>query len=611
MLPNILAKINRVVIPNWITGPILSKELRVSSRRRRNYLLRFVYLALLSLFVCVTWTAVVNQPNYTYNPGYIISRMAEAGKAVVATVIWFQFIVIQLVAIIMLSTSIRDELEHQTLGTLMTTPITSLQIVMGKLLSKLLQLFLLLAISLPILAIVRVFGGVPWQFLIDGLAVTCCAMLLAGILSLYFSIGPSKAHIVIIKTLFTLAVLYAVIPTIVTILLFWNSSRGPSNAYMDFLCHFNPILTLSRSSAVLFAPSIVGIGAISPIPHCLIMLSLCVLLLIRCVWIVRRAALANAMGVTKFSRRKSKRQKPPSETAAANSPPTPAPVVSDTTIRRIADHPILWRELRSPFIKGSRTINIIGFLIMLAALAITYLFLIANDALRQDDPHTFYCVLFTILALLHNVLVTGTTITSEKESRTWPLILMTPLHDHQILLAKFLGLVRRCLPVWALLFLHVIIFTLVGYIHPVLILQLAIIVFPLIVFTSSVGLYFSARLKRTVAAVLATLAFAVTIWVVLPVFNVILFDEVLHNRDIASISVRSNPIVQVIVASIATAGERAADRSIANLSYEWPDNPDSNFHQANTAFILLAAVHLALALFFAWRARANFRKRIF
>ena len=30
---------------SWLTGPIFDKELRVSSRRRRNYVLRFVYVA--------------------------------------------------------------------------------------------------------------------------------------------------------------------------------------------------------------------------------------------------------------------------------------------------------------------------------------------------------------------------------------------------------------------------------------------------------------------------------------------------------------------------------------------------------------------------------------
>ena len=40
---------------DWLTGPILDKELRVSSRRRRNYWLRFVYIALLMIPLAVVF----------------------------------------------------------------------------------------------------------------------------------------------------------------------------------------------------------------------------------------------------------------------------------------------------------------------------------------------------------------------------------------------------------------------------------------------------------------------------------------------------------------------------------------------------------------------------
>lgn len=43
----------------WLTGPIFDKELRVVSRRKRHFLLRFAYLAMLSIFVVVSWVSVV------------------------------------------------------------------------------------------------------------------------------------------------------------------------------------------------------------------------------------------------------------------------------------------------------------------------------------------------------------------------------------------------------------------------------------------------------------------------------------------------------------------------------------------------------------------------
>jgi len=203
-----------VLSPAWLTGPIFDKELRVSSRRRRNYVLRFAYLAILTVFVVLIWNSMVR---FQGAAAYRISRMSEAGLAVITTIIMFQFIATQLIALVMLSTSISDEIYNRTLGVLMTTPINSFQIVMGKLFSKLLQIILLLAISLPLLAIVRIFGGVPWDYVLSSLCITLTAVIFAGSLSLYFSIKSRRAYAVILKTLFTLGTIYLFIPIMVVL----------------------------------------------------------------------------------------------------------------------------------------------------------------------------------------------------------------------------------------------------------------------------------------------------------------------------------------------------------------------------------------------------------
>ena len=127
-----------------LAGPILTKELRISSRRRRNFVLRGVYLAVLTAFVVLVWLATVKWESYGTH-AYRISRMFEAGRIVIVYIAWFQFIALQIVTVIMLSTAISEEIYAKTLGVLMTTPIHSFQIVVGKLFSKILQLLLLLA----------------------------------------------------------------------------------------------------------------------------------------------------------------------------------------------------------------------------------------------------------------------------------------------------------------------------------------------------------------------------------------------------------------------------------------------------------------------------------
>jgi len=89
---------------SWLTGPIFDKELRVSSRRRRNYVLRSVYVVLLSVFILYVWFVTVSLGRGASPTAFQVSRMARVGKNVITTIIWFQFVAAQLIAIVMLST---------------------------------------------------------------------------------------------------------------------------------------------------------------------------------------------------------------------------------------------------------------------------------------------------------------------------------------------------------------------------------------------------------------------------------------------------------------------------------------------------------------------------
>ena len=193
---------------------------------------------------------------------FSISRMAQAGKYIVTYIVWFQFCAAQIIAIVMLSNSISDEIYHKTLGMLMTTPITSLQLVIGKLFSKLLQLILLLAISLPLLALVRLFGGVPWKYITSSLCLTISTVILVSSLSLFYSIFCRRAYEVIIKTVLTLLALFALLPFIIATVLFWKIYLRVSEQLVMFIIYQpNPYVTLFLSTLSVVEPR-AGVGIV-------------------------------------------------------------------------------------------------------------------------------------------------------------------------------------------------------------------------------------------------------------------------------------------------------------------------------------------------------------
>ena len=585
----------------WLTGPIFDKELRVSSRRRRNYILRFLYLLILTGFMILVWRYFARIFGYGSQASRV-SQMAEAGKFIITYVVWFQFCATQFLAVIMLSNSISDEIYHLTLGLLMTTPINSFQIVMGKLFSKLLQLVLLLAISLPLLVIVRVFGGVPADFITSSLALTLTAVIFAGALSLFFSIHSRRSYEVIIKTLFVLGILYAVLPFFAACLLHKYISV---NQFFWALSYINPFVILyNDTQQMLSAGAVPWLSSTSWPIHCGTMLAAAGMLLALSARVVRKVALLQACGqVGSVSSRKPRPR--PKNTSASSG----GIEVSSKPVKRVEGSAMIWKELQAPLLRGGRLSYFVGLLAGVIALLITYGVCAYHKSLDDVYTHAWYAALFVILGSVCTAVLAATCITLEKESRCWPILLGTTLNDWHILAGKILAVFKRCLPIWLFLAGHLIIFTFFGYIHPIALVHVAILTAWLIMFLSAAGLYFSSCFKRTATAVIASFSLAVILWAIIPMVLGLLGQFRPHNGLIAMF-LKANPVIQVEVI-MTSAGGSSAKLSLDHLVYRWPLY-ERNEVGSFTLVLLASLLAYALgALLFAWRAKVRFRRNVF
>ena len=601
--------------PTWLAGPIFDKELRVSSRRRRNYSLRFFYVVILAFFVVTVWMSRVDvQGNATVQQ----SRMAEAGKAIVRTVVLFQFVATQILAVVLLCNAISDEIYHRTLGLLMTTPINSFQIVMGKLLSRLLQLVQLLAITFPILAIVRVLGGVSWGYLLSSLCITLTAAIFAGSVSLLLSINNRRSYVVILQTLFLLASFYFILPMVVGAL--WGRGltgislsalvlRGTPLAAVLF--HFNPVAGISITTTSMLSP--IGL----PVPYfwplqCAVILGLAVLVLILATAVVRKVALRQATGqLEPWSKRRWGRRR---AIAAAGAHTEDSP---QGAIQRVLGPPVIWRELRAPFIQGvDNRNNYIGLAITIGTLLFTYLSWARAKYLDESFVHTSYVLLFGFLGTIVNVVFATTRITSEKESQSWLLLLATPLSDAEILLGKAVSAVRRCVPLWGLLAGHVILFILVGYIHWVAVVHLAMVVTWVTCFVTGAGLYFGTRFKRTTSAVVAGFALILGLWAVGPILAGLLSVALPQSR-LPGLYLWTHPAVQAHVIMEATGGRQNADLPWNKVYYDsahvvyHPGNASVYFGVMTRVLVLVSILYILVGLLFFWRAKRRLRQNVF
>ncbi|MHC4323045.1 MAG: ABC transporter permease [Planctomycetota bacterium] len=591
--------IRKMLSPLWLTGPIFDKELRVSSRRRRNYVLRFAYVGILTVFLALVWIEAMGQSGSAV---YRISRMAEAGKFVIIYMIWFQFCTTQVLAVILLSNSISDEIYNRTLGLLMTTPINSFQIVMGKLFSKLLQLVLLLAISLPLLAIIRVLGGVPWNYVISSLCITLTTIIFVGSLSLFFSIFSRRTYVVIIVTIITLGTIFALLP--LGLYAVWDIMNSTISERSVFTMIFlpNPYCGMFFNTIAMVNPrSAAALTFYSWPLHCGIMLAVSALLLFVSMILVRKVALRQATGQLDSSSGKHRSAKG----KAANQR------VFTGAVRRVIGPPIIWKELRSPILGRHKIRSCILVFIGLILLIGSYYLCAIVGTLDGEETHVTYAIIFLGVGMLFTIILPATSITTERESRSWPVLLATPLDDKDILLGKFIGALRRCFPAWLLLFGHIITFSLLGFIHPLAIIQTGILVTWIAVFLCSSGLYFSSRFKHTTTAVLMNFALIATIWAILPLLMAIIGSintPLTHEtRELVEAYVDTNPFVHMVNIMIATAGEEPYKIG----RYSWPGQGRLNAVESTFLMLVCMISYIMISFLFAWRAKCQFRRKIF
>jgi ABC-type transport system involved in multi-copper enzyme maturation permease subunit len=631
---SILTATANVFRPSRLTGPIFTKELRVSSRRRRNYVLRFIYLALLTLFVSLVWVETMSSSYYYGYHGVsgaaqMTARMSAVGQAVVLTVAWFQYIMIILVSVVICSTAISEEVYRRTLATMLSTPITARQVVIGKMLSKLWQVLLLVAMSLPVLALVRLLGGVEWKFVAATVSVTLGSAIVCAAITMFYSVLVRQAWAAILLSLGTLGLLYIFLPMLAAyvVIELWSGSYhyGPPEYLMEVAAWLHPPMTMAMLSEEMTSPG--GVGLTSP--YWQVCSALCVafggLLLVPVAAMVRRRALRMALGATPKASARAAMPAPAASaataavpravpvgasaigeahaggngdssstaptavaTAVAEGPSGPAqqpdvPIArtpaAERSLRHIRGCPVLWRELRAGLIQGPVG-KILAVVLTVLILSIVYGICADANGFDDEETHAAFAIIYLFIGMLVTAVLASTTITTERESGSLHVLLTTPLSPLRIVLAKACGVWRRCCGPWALLFAHLLLFTASEFLYPVVILHMLLVVAYLNIFLVGAGVLASTLTRRTTTAVVMTLGLMLAIWLLLPMVLGIGVDD-----DLAEATLLANPMVHTgVSAGGGTAnswrwryGPASAVPHASPLAirYDWPDPMDS------------------------------------
>jgi len=138
-----------------LQNPVTVKELRSRMRGRRGFVVLTVYLLLMSIFITLVYLIYSAAAS---TPSGLNSR--QAGKVVFTAVLAVETFLVIFIGPSFTMAAISGEKERQTYDLLRTTLLSARSFVLGKLVSSLGYVFLLVIVAIPIQSIAFLLGGV-------------------------------------------------------------------------------------------------------------------------------------------------------------------------------------------------------------------------------------------------------------------------------------------------------------------------------------------------------------------------------------------------------------------------------------------------------------------
>jgi ABC-type transport system involved in multi-copper enzyme maturation permease subunit len=204
------------------------KELRGRMRGRRAFVILTMYLLFLAV-IAWAWELIVARhydASNSLNGGSAAFASALVGQEIFGALILVETLLVVVLAPAFTAGAISLEREKQTLDMLATTPISSVAIVIGKLLSALTYVFILIGASIPLTAMVFVFGGVGPDEVLRGYVVLLVSAIGLGALGLFISAVMQRTQAATVVTFF--GVIFLTMGSLF-IVLFWTTMAGFSN----------------------------------------------------------------------------------------------------------------------------------------------------------------------------------------------------------------------------------------------------------------------------------------------------------------------------------------------------------------------------------------------
>ena len=239
-------------------NPIVKKDVMVQSRSMKICWGVFAYDAILALVFFLAM-AIIRQ-EIRYSDGNVYGAMVWLYPILGVT----QLVILGVVVPVRTASSISGEKERQTFDIMMTTGMTPFSVILGKVMTAIVQSMFFVVASMPIMALCFTIGGMSWSYLFWFLAVAFLVSFFAASIGILCSSICRKSISAVIMSygFYLLFFLGTVLPSILYQIFYINLSyssyyNGWGNTPLFLL--LNPFIYLSE----FFAQVMVGRSVVS------------------------------------------------------------------------------------------------------------------------------------------------------------------------------------------------------------------------------------------------------------------------------------------------------------------------------------------------------------
>src|SRR5579859_7990142 len=172
----------KIGLSTVLRNPIVLKELRGRMRGPRAFVVLTVYLLLMSAFATLLYYLYSASLNYQ---GYALG--GTIGRWMFVSIVGIELLLVSFIAPTFTAGAISGERERQTYDLLRTTLLPARTLVVGKLISALAYVLLLLVAAIPLQSIAFMFGGVTESEIMLSFVILFVTSIALGALGIYAS----------------------------------------------------------------------------------------------------------------------------------------------------------------------------------------------------------------------------------------------------------------------------------------------------------------------------------------------------------------------------------------------------------------------------------------